>query len=588
MIRTKIICTIGPSTNTLEKMMQLVDAGMNVARLNFSHGSYEEHLKNINLLKEVRTLSNKPLAIMLDTKGPEIRLGKLQEGEIVLQKGQHWELVADAIVGNEKRASIYPPYILSKLSIGDTILFDDGYIASQVVEKITSGVVLEIKNEGTLKSGKGINIPNTSLELPAVTDKDIEDIRFGCREDVDLIAASFIRSVDHVLKIKALLAEENKSDILVIAKIENSEGVQHFDSIVQAADGIMIARGDLGVELPLSQVPGLQKMMIEKSILAGKPVITATQMLESMIKYPRPTRAEVSDVANAVYGGTSAAMLSGETAIGEYPIATVEMMKNIIQEAEKDFDHEGFFKRFSSFIYHDVASAVTLTTVKMAYSSNAQAIFVPTNEGTTPRLLSRIRPHIPIIAMTDRKKTFHQLALSWGVVPYFKEKYCKEIRSIFENISQYALEQEIVSYGDLVVMTAVTSLVSGTTNMMILENIGDVLVRGHVGYGSVVRGRVIIILCPETTDPKLVQDQILVISRCDETYLPLIQCSSGVILQNSLYDLESEKYAKKTALILNKPLLIRADAALHILKQGQLVTLDPQKSLVYKGDIKLN
>lgn len=583
MTRTKIICTMGPSVCTLEKIIELMNAGMDVARLNFSHGTHDEHFDMIAKLKEARKTLKKPLSIMLDTKGPEIRLGKIKEGQTNLQAGQRWKLLKEIVEGDQEKVSILPEYVLNRVVEGTRILFDNGYISSHVVDIMPEGVIVEIDNSGPIRSGKGVNIPNTSLNLPAVTGKDIEDIKFGCKEDIDIIAASFVRSAEHVLEIKKLLTEEKKPEILVIAKIENSEGVHNFDSIVQAADGIMIARGDLGVEVPLSQVPPLQKMMIRKSYLAGKPVVTATQMLESMINNPRPTRAETSDVANAIYDSTSAVMLSGETAIGKYPVETVNMMRSIVNEAEEDFNYHAFFDHHAPLVYHDVPSAVTLATVKTAYSSNAKAIFAFTQGGTTARLLSRLRPKMPIIAMTSNEKVYHQLAFNWGVVPFLSD-FVPDVTEGFKKICSFALENQLASNGDLIVMTAGSPFgISGTTNMMIVESIGDVLVRGVAGYGSRIHGNVTIVLSPEMKEPYAVRNQLLVIVRCDDSYLHLIREAAGVILQNHINDFASEKYAKKIALTLNKPVLLRADGACRILKEGQLVTLDPEKALVYKG-----
>jgi pyruvate kinase len=581
--RTKCICTIGPSVNTLEKIIELMEAGMNVARLNFSHGTHEEHLEVINRLKEARRLLQKPLAIMLDTKGPEIRIGKIKNGETRLTAGQTWLLVKEEIEGDAQRVSITPSFILDRITAGMRILFDDGYISGHVETVSSEGALVKIENSAIIKSGKGVNVPNTDLDLPAFTEQDIKDIRFGCKHDIDLIAASFVRSPQHVLVIKKLLAEEKKSDILVIAKIENSQGIQNFDTIIQVADGIMIARGDLGVEVPLSQVPKLQKVMIRKCYLAGKPSVTATQMLESMIHNPRPTRAEVSDVANAIYDSTSAVMLSGETAIGNYPLETVYVMASIVKEAEGDFDYRGFFDYHSRLVYHDVPSALTLATVKTAYSSNARAIFAFTNSGSTARLLSRLRPAMPIIAMTSNEKCYHQMAFNWGVIPFLSEP-CKTIDEAFSKISAFALEKHLVSNGDLVVVTAGTPFgISGTTNMMIVESIGDVLVRGECGHGSRVHGNVSLVLTPESKKPYAIRGQLLVMTACNESYLPLLQEASGLILQNHIDDVDSERYVLKIAQELNKPAIIRADAATRILKEGQLVTLDPEKSLIYKG-----
>lgn len=581
--RTKIICTIGPAVNTYEKIVELIKAGMNVARLNFSHGTHDEHLDVIQKLKKARQQLNVPLAIMLDTKGPEIRIGKISEKELYLPPGHQWLLVSDEVEGNLQRATLTPGHILNKLPKGTTVLFDNGYISSKVIENTPNGLLVEIQNGGIIKSNKGVNIPEVSLDLPAMTDKDLLDIKFGCQHEIDIVAASFVRSAEHVLSIKALIASEKKPHILVIAKIENSEGVQNFDSIVQVADGIMIARGDLGVEVPLSQVPRLQKMMIRKSTLAGKPSVTATQMLESMINHPRPTRAETSDVANAIYDSTSAVMLSGETAVGKYPIETVNVMKSIVQEAEADFSYRAFFDQHTAFIYNDVPSAVTLATVKTAYSSNAKAIFAFTSSGSTARLLSRLRPQMPIIAMTPNEKSYHQLAFAWGVIPVQSHE-SKTIQEAFDRLSSFSLEQEFVSYGDLVVVTAGSPFgISGTTNMMIVESIGDVLVRGHTGIGERVHGNVVLVLAPENKKPYHVRAQILVITRCDETYLPLVKEAAGVILQNHIDDVESEKFMLQIAQQYGKTAIVRADAAYQILKEGQLVTVDPEKALVYKG-----
>lgn len=581
--RTKIICTIGPSVNTVETLIKLMNAGMNAARLNFSHGTHEEHEISINNLKEARSHLKKPLAIILDTKGPEIRLGKIAGGQIHLEAGHKWNLVKHPIEGSLHGVYINPPNVLDDLSIGTRVLFDDGYVSSRVIDRTPDGVVIQIDNPGTLKSGKGVNIPNASLSLPAITERDIADIRFGCKHDLDVIAASFVRSAEHVLSIKRLLAEEKKSNTHVYAKIENSEGVANFDSIVQVSDGIMVARGDLGVEVPLSQVPVLQKMMIRKSYLAGKPVVTATQMLESMINNPRPTRAEASDVANAVYDSTSSVMLSAETAIGKYPLETVHVMQSIVRDAEADFNYNTFFDIHADLVYHDVPSAVTLATVKTAYSSRAKAIFAFTNGGSTARLISRLRPQMPIIAMTPNEKCYNQMSLNWGVIPFLNNQ-AKSLIDALAIISAFASDNNLVTNGDLVVVTAGAPFgISGTTNMMMVESIGDVLVRGHSGIGPRIHGNITLALSAESKKAYEVRNQILVITKCNDAYLPLIKESSGVILQNLIDDIDSEKCLLSIAQSLEKPIIVRADAASRILKEGQLVTLDPEKALVYKG-----
>lgn len=576
---------MGPSVNTEEKIEQLIEAGMNVARLNFSHGSHEEHANTIRMLKNVRQKMNCPLAIMLDTKGPEIRIGKIKNGQFEIAQGEHIWLVKENLEGDSEKISVFPSIALDVLKKGMTILIDNGYIIANVVEVEKERVRILIEHGGAIKSSKGLNIPGVNVELPALTERDVLDIEFGCRHDVDLIAASFVRSADHVMAIKKILEKQGKPEIAVIAKIENSLGVQNFDSIVQVADGIMVARGDLGVELPLSQVPRLQKMMIRKSYLAGKPSVTATQMLESMINNPRPTRAEASDVANAIYDSTSAVMLSGETAVGRYPIETVKMMRSIIEEAERDFNYYDFFNHTTQRVFNDVPSAVAQASVKTAYSANARAIFAFTSSGSTARLLSRLRPEMPIIALTPKTKSYHQLALNWGVIPIMCEM-SHTIEESYERISLFALEHGIVKYGDLVVITAGTPFgAPGTTNMMIVDSIGDVLVRGTSGYGPHIHGKVAIVVSPEQKSDYLVKGKIVVLSKCDDSYLPILRSVSGIILQNNIDDEESERYLLTAAQTLGLSVLLRADNASSILRDEQLVTLDPEQAIVYKGII---
>lgn len=565
-------------------MVQLIQAGMNVARLNFSHGTHESHKQTIDRLKEARKQSGQPLAIMLDTKGPEVRVGAIAGDGFPLATGQRLLLLKQETLGSENGIWINPGNILNDVTVGTRILFDDGYIGSHVVEVKPEGVLIEIENAGFLKSRKGVNIPNARLALPVMTDIDRADVKFGCEQDVDLIAVSFVRTAEDVLLVKNYLAELGKSDVMVMAKIENAEGVENFDSIIQIADGVMIARGDLGVEVPLSQVPGMQKMMIRKAYLAGKPSTTATQMLESMIHNPRPTRAEVSDVANAIYDGTSSVMLSGETAVGRYPLETVQVMRSVVYAAEQDFPYKTFFDEHSKLVYHDVASSVTMAAVKTAYSASAQSIFAFTSSGGTARLLSRLRPSMPIIAMTPIEKCYHQMAGNWGVVPFLTDQPCQTFDSAFQRISQFALEKGYVSHGDLVVVTSgVPFGIAGTTNTLTVESIGDVLVRGYQGFGARVHGKVIPALSAESVQPYNVRGHILILTCYDDTYRELVAQAGGVLLQNHIDDVKSEELLLKAAKTLNRSVIVRADAAMSVLKEGQLVTLDPEKVLVYKG-----
>lgn len=470
-IRTKIICTMGPAVNSLDKILQLIDAGMNVARLNFSHGSHDSHRDVIENLKKARQMRKVPLAILMDTKGPEIRLGQIKGDAVNVEPKQRILLVKKTVEGDDEQWSVCPGFALNSVPVGASVLFDDGYITSKVIKKTKEGVLIEIQNAGVIRSRKSMNVPGVNINLPAMTDQDVKDILFGCKEDVDYIAASFIRSAEHVREIKKLLASHKRSDIHVIAKIESSLGVKNFDSIVRVADGIMVARGDLGVELPLKLVPSLQKMMIRKCYQACKPVVTATQMLESMIKNPRPTRAEVSDVANAIYDSTSCVMLSGETAVGLYPVETVAMMRSVVEEAEANFPYRDFFDHATPDDLDDISASVSLAAVKTAYSASAKAIFAFTSSGFTARLISRFRPQMPIIALTSSMKTYHQLSFNWGVVPV-EPKAAKNIRKAFEICTAFAKKKKIVRHGDRIVLTAGSSFgISGTTNTMIVEQI---------------------------------------------------------------------------------------------------------------------
>lgn len=573
---------MGPAVSSYEKIVELLQTGMNVARLNFAHGTFEDHARIISYLKQAREALKCPLAIMVDIKGPEIRVGKVKGDQLFFSPKDRFRLVEKA--SNPGEIPMRPIEALRSVSPGMKILFDDGNLLSHVLETDGKSAWIEMENEGVLKSGKGMNIPEAHLDLPAMTPKDIEDLKFSCAQDVDLVAASFIRSSRNILSIKKLLAQEGKPDLLVIAKIENGHGVENLDSIIQVADGIMIARGDLGVEVDLALVPKLQKMMIRKCFQACKPSITATQMLESMIYNPRPTRAEVSDVANAIYDSTSAIMLSGETAVGKYPVETVRRMKSIAKEAEADYDYRLFFEQHSQKDYHDVSSAVALASVKTAYSANAKAIFAITTSGTTARLVSRLRPQMPILSVTRSEKIYHQLASNWGVIPILAP-HCKNVRDAFQAASEYALSHQLISFGDLVVVTAGTPFgKKGTTNMMTVESIGEILVRGHKGSGAVTSGKVAFLLSSDETDPEDLKDSLVVLSYCDPSFLPILKHASGIILQNYIGDTSSEKYAALIAKTLDISILARADGAMTLLEENEEVTLDPQRGLVYKGN----
>jgi len=418
---------------------KLIEAGMNVARINLSHAGLDLHKKTIEHIKQARKEMKKSVAIMLDTKGPEVRLAKLLKEPIFLKAKQHVKLVS--IQKNPHDIPISPFSALDTVQVGMSLLFNDGYIQSKIIEKKKDYIMVEILNPGELYSRKKVNVPEAYLNLPAVTEDDLKDLKFACEQDADFIAASFIRSAEHVLEMKNILASYKKPNIPIIAKIESKEGIENFDSIVGIADGIMVARGDLGVEVDLSLVPQYQKMMIKKTHERFKPVVVATQMLESMINNPRPTRAEVSDVANAIYDGTSLVMLSGETATGKYPIETVKQMHDIIKATEKDFDYQGYFIKESTNGYNDVSSSVSIAAVKTAYSANAKAIFIYTSSGATAQLVAHFKPDRPIFALTTDHKTYQELSFMWGVIPVYTPT-CKNADDAFKILSDWTQKEK--------------------------------------------------------------------------------------------------------------------------------------------------
>ncbi|MDN3504062.1 MAG: pyruvate kinase [Rhabdochlamydiaceae bacterium] len=582
--KTKIICTLGPACNSKEKILELIAAGMDVARINFSHGTHAEHKETIAKLKEAREERDVPLAIMLDTKGPEIRVCKIQNNEIAILPGMRLTLIKDDLeISKPDEIAIYPGIVLDQLEVNIPVLFDDGTIKSKVVEKQGDRVVVEFYNPGLLKNHKGVNVPHGGIQIPAVTDKDIEDIKFGCEQDVDLIAASFVCNAEQVLQIKRLLNDFDKPNIMVMAKIESYQGVKNFESIVHVSDGIMVARGDLGVEMPIEQVPKLQKEFILKSYRVGKPVAIATQMLESMMVNPTPTRAEVSDVANAIYDSASCVMLSGETAVGHYPIETVKMMRKIIDETEKCFKYRDYFYHQLRNNFYDVSSSVSAACVKTAYSADAKGIIVCTIKGATARSISRFRPALPILAITPLVKTYHQLAVNWGVIPILQKAHT--VSEAIHYASCYAMENKLLNYGDLIVVSAGSPFnVSGSTNMMIVDIIGDVLVRGE-GHGKheKVYGQVHFVLTPERKALYSAKNKIVILSACTDEYSEILKNAKGIILQNHPEDLASEEVALHLATKYDLPIITRADNALSILQENQFVTLESGKGIVFKG-----
>ena len=456
MRRTKIICTLGPAVDSPDMIRALIRGGMNAARFNFSHGNHADHLKRLQMFAGVRDSMGRPVATVLDTKGPEIRIKTFATKSVELVAGGTFTLTAEDIVGDETRVAVTYPNLPAELEIGQQILIDDGLVAIRVEEIKDQDIICTVINGGTLSANKSINIPGAHIQLPALTERDISDIRFGIENDFDYIAASFVRKAEDVQAIREVLHTYGGDKIKIIAKIENQEGVDNLDAILDAADGIMVARGDLGVEIPAAQVPVLQKQMIHKGLHTGKLVITATQMLDSMIRNPRPTRAEVSDVANAVFDGTSCVMLSGETASGKYPLEALATMDSIVTEAEDSMDFWALMHQFlegPDTIAPNINDAITHTCCLTAKDLGAAAILTTTNSGHTAWMISRMHPACPVAALTMHEKVRRQLALCWGVYPYLTGEVNSTDR-IFSLCAEVALKEGIAKNGDTIVITA--------------------------------------------------------------------------------------------------------------------------------------
>ena len=472
MKKTKVVCTMGPNTNDRELLKKLIENGMDVARFNFSHGDHEEQKSRMDLLKELRQELNTNTAILLDTKGPEIRTGVLKGGKrIMLKAGEQFTLTTEEIEGDESKVSITYEGLVQDVDAGRVILIDDGLIELKVVGKSEKEIFCEVINGGELGERKGVNVPNVAVRLPAITEKDKDDIRFGVEQGIDFIAASFVRNAECVLEIKAYLKELGAPYVPIIAKVENAEGIKNIDEIIRAADGVMVARGDLGVEIPAEEVPYLQKMIIQKCNMNFKTVITATQMLDSMMRNPRPTRAEVTDVANAVYDGTDAVMLSGETAQGKYPLEALQMMVHIIQNTEQHLDYEGMLEKTGGHLKSGVSSAIGYSSVLAASNLNAKCIITPSVSGATARVVSNLRPRKVILGVTPNERTLRRMSIYWGVKP-IKSQAFNTTDDICDGAIELAKVKQFVETGEIVVITAgipspnVKKERSATSNMM--------------------------------------------------------------------------------------------------------------------------
>ncbi len=473
MRKTKIICTLGPATDNEKTMKELILAGMDVARFNFSHGDHEEHKKRLDMLVKLRDEMNVPIATLLDTRGPEIRIGTFKDGlKPNLQVGQTFTLTSKDVAGDETQVSITYSSLVNDIEVGTAVLIDDGLV-EMIVNKITdTDIICTVKNGGIISDRKGVNVPGIHLSMPFISEKDKADIAFGVENGYDFIAASFVRSAEDINQMRAILDKHN-SQMKIIAKIENLEGVNNIDEISQAADGVMIARGDLGVEIPYEELPSIQKKIIKKIYHSGKHVITATQMLDSMIHNPRPTRAETTDVANAIYDGTSVIMLSGETSIGKYPVDAVKTMVKIALKTEADIDYKKRFHILSDHENPDITNAISRATVTTAHNLSAKKIITVTTSGRTARMVSRYRPSCPIMACTTDPMVLRQLKMSWGVTPVFMEVETDTFE-LFDHAIETIGKARHINKGDLIVLTAGVPLgITGSTNIIKVQIAGE-------------------------------------------------------------------------------------------------------------------
>lgn len=581
MRKTKIVCTIGPASESLETLKQLIENGMDVARLNFSHGDYEEHKQRIKNIRQAAEEMDKTISILLDTQGPEIRTKTFQGGEAVLERGSTVYITMKDIEGTAERFSVTYKGLINDVKKGTTISLDDGLIELEVisVDHEAEEIKTKVINSGKIKNKKGVNVPNVRVNLPSLTEKDKADIRFGVEQKVDFIAASFVRDHNDVISMKQLLEEYDAAHIQIISKIENREGVNDFEKILEASYGIMVARGDLGVEIPPEEVPLVQKDLIHKCNLAGKPVITATQMLDSMQWDPRPTRAEASDVANAILDGTDAIMLSGETAAGEFPVESVKMMNVIALKTESALDHEMVLKHRTKSSSITITDAISQSVTHTAKNLGVSAIITPTQSGHSARMVAKYRPKAPIIAVTFSKSVFRQLTLVWGVYPVLSEEI-NNTDELLDTAVNKGLETGLFTRGCKVIITAGVPVgVSGTTNLMKVHVIGNVIASGQGIGRDYVYGKTVVTNDVQEANERLKNGDILVTSATDKDMMPAIKRAGGIITEEG----GLTSHAAVVGLSLGIPVIVGVENVLNIIQDGEDVTIDGGTGNIHQG-----
>lgn len=580
MKKTKIVCTIGPASESVETLVKLMNAGMNVARLNFSHGDFEEHGARIVNIREASKITGKMCAILLDTKGPEIRTNNMKDGIVSLITGETVRISMTEVEGTKDKFSITYPELINDVVVGNHILLDDGLIDLEVIEldKENNEIVTLIKNSGILKNKKGVNLPGIKTNFPGLTQKDADDIIFGIENDVDFIAASFVRRASDVLAITEILEKHNATHIQIIPKIENQEGLDNIDEILKVSQGLMVARGDLGVEIPTEEVPIAQKMLIKKCNALGKPVITATQMLDSMQRNPRPTRAEAGDVANAIFDGTDAVMLSGETAAGDYPVEAVTTMATIAIRTEEAIVGQDAFA-LKAYSNTDMAEAIGQSVGHTARNLNIQTIVAATESGHTARMISKYRPKAHIVAVTFSERQRRGLALSWGVYPFVTEKP-DSTDEMMELAAKVAKEEKFAKEGDLIIITAGVPVGErGTTNLMKIQLIGTKLTSGQgIGDKSVI-GKAVVALSAEEAIAKVTEDCILVLKNSDKDYTPAFEKAAAVIVEAG----GLTSHAAVVGIAKGIPVIVGAENATSLVQDNELITIDSRRGIIYRG-----
>lgn len=586
MRKTKIVCTIGPASESPEMLEKLMNAGMNVARLNFSHGSHEEHKARIDTIRKVAKKLDKTVAILLDTKGPEIRTHNMENDKIELVKGSTVAINMKEVLGTPAEFSVTYKDLINDIHVGSTILLDDGLIELTVkdIKHEEGRIICDVINAGELKNKKGVNLPGVKVNLPGITNKDAQDIIFGIEQRVDFIAASFVRRASDVLEIRKILEDRNCDFINIIPKIENEEGIENIDQILEVSDGLMVARGDMGVEIPAEEVPLVQKDLIQKCNVVGKPVITATQMLDSMQRNPRCTRAEASDVANAIYDGTDAVMLSGETAAGLYPEESVKTMHNIAFAAEEAQDYKRLLSDRTKLNQPSMVNAIGVSVAHTALNLDVQTIVAATESGTTAQTISKYRPHAHIIAVTPYEETARHMALVWGVIPVIKTGK-STTDELLDKAVQAAIEVGTVENGDLIIITAgIPTGEAGTTNLMKIHLIGDVIAAGQgIGRNATV-GKVLAVRSAEELADKDLSDKVIVAPSTDADMVPYIEKALAIVTEEG----GLTSHAAVVGLTLGKPTIVGVVDVMEKLETGTLVTVDAEHNKVYVGHAKVN